>query len=278
MEKFKLCILSIIAIVITGCGGMKQQFNRDVQNLYSGIDTTTLKIVTEQDIHGLPTPVQKYLEYTGIIGKPVYSSVRLKQKGGFRMKKEQDWVPLIAEQYYNTESAGFVWLGKIKMIPLVTVTGKDVFYNGHGNLLVKIAGIKTLVDAKGPELDESELIRYLSEMVWYPFAFTKENISWQSLDDSAAKATITLGDLSVSGIFHFNQEYQIIKFTAKRYMEVDGINVLKNWVTPMGSYKEINSINIPTKGQAIWQLETGDFSYFDGEIVAINYGVPELYK
>jgi len=41
---------------------------------------------------------------------------------------------------------------------------------------------------------------------------------------------------------------------------------------PFGSeYKGINGFRIPTRGEAIWNLDSGDFSYIKVEITDIEY-------
>ncbi|NJE05317.1 hypothetical protein E3E36_04010 [Thermococcus sp. M36] len=77
------------------------------------------KIVTEEEIKDLPEPVQGYLRYTQVIGKEKINTVRLKQSGHFRMKEDQRWMPITAEQYFSVDSAEFIWMAEVKAAPLL---------------------------------------------------------------------------------------------------------------------------------------------------------------
>jgi hypothetical protein len=39
----------------------------------------------------------------------------------------------------------------------------------------------------------------------------------------------------------------------------------------MGGYRQIHGVRIPLKGEAVWKLPSGDFSYFRGEVTEIEY-------
>ena len=57
--------------------------------------------VTQEMLNGLPEPVQRYLDYTGVVGKPWVNTVHLKQTGRFRQGLERPWMPMVAEQSYT---------------------------------------------------------------------------------------------------------------------------------------------------------------------------------
>ncbi|MGQ9800014.1 MAG: DUF6544 family protein, partial [Ignavibacterium sp.] len=52
--------------------------------------TNKIKIPTEDKINSLPPIIQKWLRNSGIVGKEMIRTVRLKQKGQMKMKPEQD--------------------------------------------------------------------------------------------------------------------------------------------------------------------------------------------
>ncbi len=53
----------------------------------------------------------------------------------------------------------------------------------------KMAGLFTLFDVRGEELDQGAMLRYLSEMIWFPIAFLGDNITWQEIDERSAQVT-----------------------------------------------------------------------------------------
>lgn len=246
---------------------MQKSKRRLFENLPEGGEETVVRAAREN----LPEPVQKYVQFARLIGREKIQTVHLSQKGIFRTGMKQKGFGFRAEQFNRISPPSFVWYVRMKPLPFFTVHALDQFLRGRGNLQVRISRLKTVVDARGGEIDQGELLRFLAEMVWYPTAFLEDFVTWEARDAVSAKATIRLGELSVSGVFHFDREGRIVRFTGKRYREVKGKYLLDDWITEMYEYREIDGIMIPGKGRAIWKLAVGDFCYFEGEIVKITF-------
>jgi hypothetical protein len=88
-----------------------------------------------------------------------------------------------AEQFYTTNPPGFHWKARFKMFGLWIVKGDDTYKAGHGHMFGKIAGLYTIFDARGPELDQGTMLRYLNEMTWFPIALLSDYVTWQAADD-----------------------------------------------------------------------------------------------
>jgi len=229
------------------------------------------KIITNEMLNDLPEPVRRYMQFTGVVGQPWIENVWLKQIGRFRQGLDKHWMPMVAEQKYTTEPAGFVWDAKFKMAGIPLLRAVDSYKNGKGHMFGKLAGIFKLFDVRGEKLDQGAMLRYLSEMIWFPVAFLGENISWQSRDEYSTQVTFTDHGKSVHGIMHFDQEGRFTNFTAKRYQEVAGEFSLESWSTPVTEYGRMAGLNLPLKGQAVWNLPSGDLPYIELEITEIVY-------
>ena len=72
------------------------------------------RLVTTDMLQDLPKPVQRYMAYTGVVGKPWINTVRVKQVGRFRLGQDRPWMPMRAVQYYTTNPPGFVWKARFK--------------------------------------------------------------------------------------------------------------------------------------------------------------------
>ncbi len=236
-----------------------------------------LEIIKEQDIKELPQPVQRYLKYTQIIGKEKIKTARLKQGGYFRIKENQKWMPIKAEQYFNIDSVEFIWIAKVNIFPLISMFAKDEFINGKGNLSVKLFGLFRVVDAKGHEIDNGEIMRFLAECIWFPTSFLNKQTTWETIDNLTAKAIIEHKGVSASVIFHFNKKGEIKKVSAKRQREVNGRFVLDDWEGRIIEYRLFNGIRIPNKVEILWKLNTGEFCYDKIEIIDIEYNVSSTY-
>jgi len=229
------------------------------------------RLVTEEMLEDLPQPVRHYLDHTGVVGKPLVDTVHLKQTGRFRQGLERPWMPMVAKQSYTTDPPGFVWNARFKMLGLPLLRARDRYDSGRGHMFGKIAGLFTVFDVRGEQLDQSTMLRYLSEMIWFPSAFLRDNISWKEVDDRTAQVTFTDHGKSVSGLMHFDDTGKLTNFTAERFREIEGEFSLDPWSTPITSYGERAGLKLPVGGQAAWNLATGDLVYIELQITELQY-------
>ncbi len=66
-----------------------------------------------------------------------------------------------------------------------------MYAGGEGRMLIKAGSLFTVVDDRGPERDQGSMMRYLSEMIWFPTAFLEDNVSIESINDDSARVTLT---------------------------------------------------------------------------------------
>jgi hypothetical protein len=270
-------IVLLFAFVLFKTYTFKQQAQAETLKLFESRKQTAAAVVTEEDINKLPPPIQRYLRHSNVVGKPKVQTVRLKQKGFFRPKPDQKWMPLEAEQYYTTNPPGFLWFAKIYAIPFIPMNARDLYMNGQGNMHGRILSTIPIIDASGPELNQGAMVRYLNEIVWFPTAWLSDYLSWEPINSTSAKVTMNYGGISASAIVYINEAGDIMNFTAERYMMDGETYKMGKWSTPATGYGEFNGIRIPTKGKAQWHLESGEYAYIDVEIVALEYNKPLLY-
>ena len=182
-------------------------------------------------------------------------------------------MPVTAEQYFTVSSPGFLWLADVKAAPLVHLAGRDKYYQGKGHMLIKLFSVFAVANARGQEIDQGALLRYLAEIVWFPSAALQNYITWEQIDATAARATMRYGDISASGIFTFTPAGDFLSFEAKRYYDRKTGATLETWFVAVegDSYKAFGGIRIPEKAAVTWKLATGDFTWFKVEIVDVIY-------
>lgn len=235
---------------------------------------TTARTVTAEMLEHLPAPVQRYMKFTGVIGQPWIETVRLKYSGQFRTGPDKGWMALSATQYYTTNPPGFLWKARFKMAGLPLMVGSDVYKAGHSHMHGRLAGLFTVVDGQGAEVDQGTMVRYLQEMTWFPIAYLGENIAWQPVDDHAADVTFTDSGRSVTGRMYFDDEGRMLSFSAARYGDFDGKYIMRTWTTPMTHYARFSGLNLPAAGMGVWLLPAGDFPYIHVDVSEIEYNVP----
>src|SRR4029453_1155241 len=166
---------------------------------------------------------------------------------------------------------GFVWKARFKIAGLPLMRGYDTYKAGHGHMFGKMAGLFTIFDLRGEKLDQGTMIRYLNEMTLFPLAFLGENITWQAVDDHSAQVTFTDCGRSVSARMFFDAAGRLTNFTCLRYRGHNGDFSLDPWATPMTEYGVLGGLNLPVRGQAVWNLPSGDLPYVDLTLSEIEY-------
>lgn len=229
-------------------------------------------IVTEEMLQKLPDSVKRYFTYTGVVGKPIVQTVRLKQVGKIRKDDTQQWMNFEAKQYYSVNSPGFVWIAYMKILGLPLMRVRDYYMKGRGNILVKALSLFTVANSRGEKLDQGAMMRYLNEMMWFPSAYLGKNISFESVDADSARVTLKDMDKSVTATMYFDDEGKLTNFKALRYRDMgNGRFELEKWSTPVKEYGEFEGLNLPIKGSAVWNLREGDLEYIEATITNLKY-------
>jgi hypothetical protein len=158
------------------------------------------------------------------------------------------------------------------MFPGIWIAGRDKFLNGSGNMLIKLLALVPLVDAKGYELDQGAILRFINEHFWFPTAFLNGYFTWIPIDDQTVEALVDFGGIRSRIIYYFNRTGQMINFETERYRSLsDGRTELTRWSTPIRNYKEMNGFFVPTEGEGVWHMQTENFSYISLQITDLQY-------
>lgn len=153
--------------------------------------------------------------------------------------------------------------------------GYDYYQNGTGGMKGVIAKAITLFDQTGSDMDKACLVTFLAESLFAPTILLQDYITFEEISDFEVRATISYKGQTASGIFTFNEQYEMISFTTndRAVANTDGTVEYITWSALCGDYAVAkNGIKYPTKFQAVWNYPDGDFTYFDGTIHEVSYG------
>jgi hypothetical protein len=273
----KIVLAALLAVSLVLVGGflwVQRKTDAEVRALLARADQEPGEVVTGEMLAPLPEPVQRYLRYSGVVGKPLVKTVRLKQRGRIRENPEQPWMAYTAEQYYSVSPPAFIWRASTSLAGLPLVRIRDRYEGGEGHMWVSLDGLYSIVDAKGAAMDHASLMRYLNEMMWFPSSFLGENVTWEPLDNHSARVTLTDNGLSASAILYFDEEGRVTDFLGTRHREGYGV---EEWSTPITAYREMNGLRLPVGGQGVWHPAEGQFAYVELDILEIEYDEPALY-
>jgi len=254
---------------------MKKQFIKEVA---TGIERTNAlpdEILTEKDMEHLPQLVQKYIRYVGAVGKPRVKNMRVEFTGKIRGNPEDGWMKFKSIQYnfFDEPTRAFYIIARKMGIPAF---GFHLYKNKTAIMVIKLAGLFKVVDAKGPEMDQGETVTVFNDMcLMAPASLISKNIQWEEVDSNTVKAKFTNGDITIGATLKFNEKGELINFISPdRYECNDGIHYFNYpWSTPVANYKEINGYRIFTFGKTIYHRSNVDFCYGEFNLSGISYNV-----
>lgn len=231
-------------------------------------------IVTAAMLDHLPEPVQRYMAWTGVVGRPWIRTAYVKQSGLFRLGLDKPWMPLKAHQIFTVDPPGLRWNARFKLYGLPLMSARDTYQNGQGHMFGKLAGLVTLFDDRSEKLSFGAQMRYLSEIGWLPTAYLSDSIHWSPVDDTAADVSFTDQGRTVGGRMFFDDLGRPTRFETMRYREVKGDYVYLPWITVNEAYGVHEGLNLPTRGLVSWQLPEGLLTYGDIRLDEVKYNRP----
>ncbi|WP_147804244.1 DUF6920 family protein [Alkalicoccus halolimnae] len=267
MKKLLWSAAVLASVLAFGSWRFRRRISREAEEILEDKCNPNEWVVTESMVQQLPPPVQKWLHWSGSIGKPNIHTVHLRQSGKIKFKPDQKkGFPAQAEQYSTTDYPAFFWQVKMKMLPLISVTGRDLYRFGQGELLMKADSVLPLADVKyNKKINEAALQRFLLEMAWYPSASLSPYISWEMIDERTAEAEMSYGGTTGKGSFHFEQDGRLTELRAFRYMDKNDTERTE-WVGEVLEYTIYSGICLPSKLQISWMLPEGKFTWYEFEV------------
>ena len=240
---------------------MKKTYNTLVLNGLSRVRKSEA-ILQESDLEKLPDVVAKYIRFTGAVGRPLTSHFFVKTNGKIRGNPQDPWMELISEQYnFMDRYERFFYIKAIKSgIPAF---GLHSYKGGEATMKIKLLGLFTLVNAKGPEMNQSETVTRLNDMcLLAPGTLINPDIQWEIIDNLSVIARFN-GPSRVSAKLLFHEDGRLIDFMSEeRYESVGGKSFrLLPWRTPVSEYGIFDGMRLPKKAEAIYKRPEGDFSY-----------------
>ena len=231
-------------------------------------------MVTENDIARLPPPVQRYFRASGFVGKPQTVNVRVIWSE-LQLKRSHDagWMKLSCQQLNSVPEPMRIAFMQGRIAGVIPFEGRDKYQDGHGNMLIKVMKVLTLGESKGTYMDESALVTVLSEALLAPSSALQNYMKWQPVDDRSASAQLTYNGITVSGIFHFNEADELVRFDTNDRWQ-DGSPPKKiPWSANLEGYRLARGIRYATRVSATWHEPGGDFTYVKGTIDSLEFNV-----
>jgi hypothetical protein len=100
-------------------------------------------------------------------------------------------------------------------------------------------------------MDQGSMMRYLGEMMWFPSALLEDNVSFQAIDATSARVTLTAGGKTATATMFFDAAGRLTNFVARRYAIAGENRDLQTWSTPVTGYGELAGLKLPVGVKAV---------------------------
>jgi hypothetical protein len=233
------------------------------------------ELLSSVDLEHLPAVVQRYLRFSGAVGKPKVWNMRVEFAAQMHKKPGARAMSATSEQYNFFDDYARLFHLKAKMFGL-PVSVLHHYAKQRATMVVRVMGLFNIVDLAGPELDAAETVTILNDMaVLAPASLIDPRLVWRQLGDSSAEVTFNNGH-TVKAILSFGQGGELVNFISDdRYaLGDDGVLRKFRFSTPLGAYRNYNGVKLASEGDAIWHYPEGDFVYGKFALQTVEYNLP----
>ncbi|AFM12767.1 DUF6544 family protein [Turneriella parva] len=280
MGKTGYILLALLAIsagvvyFLIESRGLRTQYESGIRRMQKSTPAAA-GTVTERDIQDLPTLVQKYLRVAGAVGREKIRNFRVVWDGALRSDKSGPWMSavILQENFFNDYSRDFYLTAFMKGLP---VSVWHSYQNQQATMQVKIASLISIVDLKGEELTIAETVTLFNDMcLLAPAALIDKRIRWRTVDAQHVEATFTNGKYSIKARLKFRENGELIDFISddRYYLTAENKLRRERWSTPVSEYREFAGRRVVSRGEAIWHLNEGAFTYGRFLLKSIEYNV-----
>ncbi len=277
----KKLVIGVLVLVVIALGSfffyrsqaLKRTFTAEALKGLSGYQSPS-QVLTEADIEPLPKPVQKYLRYVGVVGRPKVQNLRVLFEGEMKPEQGKDWMKISALQYSfipNTTREFYI-NGKMFGLP---VLGLHSYTPEQASMLIKVAGLIPVAEVRGREMELGETVTVFNDMcILAPASLIDKRISWETIDPLTVKATFDNSGRKISATLYFNETGELTNFVSDdRYMTQGNSLVKLRWSTQVRDYKDYNGVKLPSYGEAIWYTPQGEYTYARFNLKSVEYNV-----
>jgi len=194
--------------------------------------------------------------------------VRLHQRGTLRLKPGGPWFRFQAEQVIWAGSSRFRWDARISIAPFLKMRVVDAYEDGRGTLDVRFWKLFRVATASGPGVDAGELLRYMAELPWCPYAYRDNpDLTIRAVDER--RLSVSCGSEEVR--LTLDPAGDVLgAFAARRPRLVGDEYVSSPWSGTFSGHESLGGTRVPRMAVVSWQLAEGPFEYFRGELVDLH--------
>ncbi len=224
-------------------------------------------VVHEEDLEDLPALVATYVRRSGAVGKPRVTAFSADVSGRIRNREDDPWMSFTGRQLnvFGPRPQRLFFIRATRAGLPVTVFHD--YRAGTARMRGRLAGLIPLFDATGPEMDRSETVTVLNDLVVFaPAAIVDAPIRWTPIDDTHVRATYAVGGQTVSAELVFDDRGDLVDFVSDDRLRAseDGSEFTPlRWSTPLSAYRESDGVRRVTGGRGMWHEADEAYAYVD---------------
>jgi len=225
-------------------------------------------VVTDDEIAGLPDPVQRYFAFMKVVGLPRTWSFVARFRGRFNLQG-RGWLPAEAWQFNCVRPVARLFHMRLDVAGIVPMVGRDTYLDGEGRMVGRLLGVVPVARGAGEEYDIGELTTWLNDaLVLAPSMLLTRATTWTGVDDDTFDVSYRHRGHTVTGRVFLDERGRMRDFSSRdRWADLPGGLVQAEWTTPFDGWAQAAGRRLPLEGRAIWHLEDGPLTYVEGAFV-----------
>lgn len=164
------------------------------------------------------------------------------------------WLPFRARQILSPH-AGYLWSARVAWL----ISGADFYIGGRGGMEWKLAGLKRLVHADGPDVSLSALARGAAEAIWLPTALLpRYGVRWTAEGEHELRANWTIDDHRFHCRYGITDDGRLRWVAFDRWGDPDGTGAwaFRPFGGSVSNYRTFDGLTIPAAGRIGWHYGT----------------------
>lgn len=273
LAGFIIFAVVVAAVILIATLVFRGRYRSDMKAALRQPDPVPQEILTEESIASLPEPVQKYIRYTGALGKQVVKNMKITFTGHIRSAEDSPWMQFTTEQYNFQDVAWRLFFMKARMKGL-PVAGYHAFKNGTAYMEIRLLSLVKVQYHDGERMDVAETVTFFNDMCCMaPGALVDDRIEWLENEGNVVKAAFTNNGIRITAWLHFSDEGALVNFVSddRWALEKGGKLSQVRWETPLCDYRETNGFRLASGANLIYKYPEGDFCYGKFQMGTIEY-------
>ncbi len=226
----------------------------------------------------LPEPAARFLLRSGVVDRPFVRAHRSRGRGRLHLERDGAAIVLAFEQYNTTALPTRHALMRGTYAPMIEMDGHDSLeLGGAGRMSIRLNGMP-FQETWGPEVAQAGLVACLAEVALSPSALVAPGVELEALGPDALQARLTAHGITVTGVFTFTPEGDLVDFVAQRYATEGDRQVLKTWRARCDGHGEHGGVRVCDRMAGLWEEEgRAPFEYANFEYHEVDHDVFSLY-